>query len=279
MSAGGTGVIDRDGFALGFVREGRGIPMLVVGAPRYYRRALPSALRDHFEIVFCDIRPWVASPDGFDLGTITLDTYADDLEAIRVAAGLERPVVLGHSIHGTIAVEYARRHAHDVRGVVAVGAPPVGTAELWEAVGAFFPQDADAARLAAHERNLATRRNPSALATSQDFIDQYVSNGAMYWYDPEFDAAPLWEGVEVNLPVFFQLIGTVFADYHVEAMDVPVFAALGRYDYSVPFHLWDPVKDALPRLRVELYEKSAHTPPFEQPERFTADVVDWARSR
>jgi hypothetical protein len=46
-----TGTVDRDGFTLKWMREGSGIPMLVVGAPIYYQRLLPQAMRDHFELV------------------------------------------------------------------------------------------------------------------------------------------------------------------------------------------------------------------------------------
>lgn len=45
------GVVERDGFKLEWVREGAGLPMLVVGAQRYYRRVFPPSLRRHIEMV------------------------------------------------------------------------------------------------------------------------------------------------------------------------------------------------------------------------------------
>lgn len=179
-----SGTVDREGFRLDFTREGAGIPMLVVGEARYYPRVLPEPLRDDFAMVFGDLRPWVKAPDGFDMTTISRDTYSDDIEAVRVAAGLERPIVLGHSIHGTLALEYARRYPENVSGVVAVGGHPVGTAALWEAVGEFFARDADADRLAAHEANQTVHPAPTTFDKPQDFIDGYLSNAALYWYDP-----------------------------------------------------------------------------------------------
>src|SRR6185436_570175 len=69
-----TGTVDCDGFQLAWVRKGRGIPMLVLGASRFYPRYFPSAMRDSFDMVFCNLRQWVPTPDGFDIAAITCDT-------------------------------------------------------------------------------------------------------------------------------------------------------------------------------------------------------------
>src|SRR4051812_44548054 len=100
-----SGTLDRDGFMLHWVREGSGIPMLVVGSHHFYRRYFPQALRDHFDIVFGDSRQWSPTPSGFDLTSLTINTFADDIEAIRETTGLDRPIVVGQSQHGAIALE------------------------------------------------------------------------------------------------------------------------------------------------------------------------------
>jgi proline iminopeptidase len=275
-----TGTVDRDGFMLEWVREGRGLPMMVLGAQRFYPRYFPQSLREHFEIVFCDLRQWVPTPDGFDISTITRDTFSEDVEAVREAAGLDRPIVAGQSQHGAIALEYARHFPDRVRGVVPIApVPPAGSRDGLEPREDFFQRDADADRLAAHQHNKATRRVPASIETTQDFIDNYVSNDATGWYDYSFDSSPLWEGVEVNLPVMDQVFEPeAFGGYQVQALDVPVFLVLGRYDYLVPHYVWDEPKKSFSNLRYKLYEKSGHHPPYEQPEEFTADVVEWSRS-
>jgi pimeloyl-ACP methyl ester carboxylesterase len=129
---------------------------------------------------FC-LRAFVPPPQGFDVTTLSRDTYSDDIEAIRRASGLDRPVVVGHSIAGTRVFEHARRYPTSVRGVATIGALPVGTKKQMEHVGEFFEQDADAERRAAHQRNFATRRVPTAITTGRDFADPYIANGALYW--------------------------------------------------------------------------------------------------
>ena len=81
--------------------------MLVLGSPTFYGRALPAALREDLELIFVELRHFVPLADGFDSSKINFDLYAEDIEALRQAAGVERPIVLGTSIHGTIAREYA----------------------------------------------------------------------------------------------------------------------------------------------------------------------------
>jgi pimeloyl-ACP methyl ester carboxylesterase len=274
------GTVDRDGFMLEWVREGHGLPVMVLGVSSFYRRYFPQSLREHFEIVFCDLRPSAPTPDGFDITAITRDTFSDDVEAVRRAVGFERPVVAGQSVHGAIALEYARRYPDSVRGVAAVAAvPPAGSGEGLESAEDFFQRDASRERLAAHARNKAERRVPATVETAQDFIDLYVSDDAMGWYDFTFDCSPLWEGIDVNLPLIDRLYGPEgFGGYQVDALDVPVFLALGRYDYLVPFYLWDQPKTLLSSLRYRLYDKSGHHPPYEQPDEFAADLVEWARS-
>jgi proline iminopeptidase len=273
-----TGRVDRDGFSLDFVREGSGIPMLVIGSPTYYRRAFPNDLRRHFDVVFGNLRFFVPAPDGFDVTSLTRETYSDDIEAIRKAAELPPAIVVGHSIAGLVALEYARRHPDSVRGVALVATPPVGSNALPQAIASFFDQDADAHRRAAHERNLSSRRLPAALRSGEDLVDHYIANGALYWRDPTFDARPLWEGTEFDFDVINHLNGTLYGEYHLEPPGVPVFVGLGRYDYVVPYPLWDEPRGRIPTLHVELFDESGHTPQYEEPQRFTAALTTWASS-
>jgi proline iminopeptidase len=273
-----SGTVDRDGFKLDWVREGRGIPMMVLGARRFYPRYFPQSLREHFEMVFCDLRQWVPTPDGFDVTTITLDTFSEDVDAVRKAVGFERPIVAGQSQHGTIALEYARHSPESVRGVVAiVPSPPAGSGDGLESPDDFFQRDADADRLAAHERYQAQR--PGSVETAQDFVDDYLADSAMVWYDYTVDTSSLWDGTEVNLEVMDRLFEPdTLGGFQIDALDVPVFLALGRYDYAFPFYLWDEPKKRFSNLRYKMYDKSAHQPPYEQPDEFTADVVEWANT-
>ena len=69
----------------------------------------------------------------------TMAGFADDLAWLCGALGLSKPVVIGHSMGGVIAVELAARHAHLPAAVVLVDAPVVVPPALRTAVEQFLP--------------------------------------------------------------------------------------------------------------------------------------------
>jgi proline iminopeptidase len=100
------------------------------------------------------------------------------------------------------------------------------------------------------------------------------------WYDPHFDAAPLWQGVEVNVEmpdyVWGQLSRDIDVTQGLSAFDRPVLLALGRYDFAeAPPAAWDRLRPQLRNLTVRLFERSRHTPPHEESELFDAEPLRW----
>jgi pimeloyl-ACP methyl ester carboxylesterase len=55
----------------------------------------------------------------------TLDTLAADLDRLIADKKLDRPVLIGHSMGGTLALAYAAEHSDRIAGVVAVDGLPV----------------------------------------------------------------------------------------------------------------------------------------------------------
>jgi proline iminopeptidase len=104
------GFIEVGGTKLNYVVEGKGISCLVIGSSIYYPRTFDKKLRDHFKFCFVDMR-WFAKdyttvkPENF-----TLKTILEDIEKVRSELKLGKVIIIGHSIHGTIAFEYARRY-------------------------------------------------------------------------------------------------------------------------------------------------------------------------
>ncbi len=272
------GVISVEGASLGYRIEGNGIPCLVPGGSINCSCLFSPELRDHFQFHFVDTRGFAPTIEPYDVRQVTIDTYSDDLETARRAFGLGPVLVIGHSIHGTMALEYARRYPENVWGVAAIGAPAKMPSNSQE----FFEQDASADRKAALQAN-ASRLTPEALrglAPSDAFIETYVANGPMYWYDPHYDAASLWDGAYVNVPQVERLFGALYANYDVAQrpgqISAPTLIALGRYDYVVPYTQWDEPKVALPHHTHVLFDKSGHTPPLEEPTLFDQTLIEWA---
>ena len=121
----------------------------------------------------------------------------------------------------------------------------------------------------------------NTLPPSDAFIRTYVLNGPKYWYDPEYDCSALWAGVTPDMSLTTHLFGSLFAHYDLAQgpeLTMPIFLGLGRYDYVVPYTLWEKRQKALPNLTSHLFEHSGHTPQFEEPTLFDQRLTAWLES-
>jgi len=256
---------------LHYTTRGTGPVCLVLSSigTKPYELQMPAQLSDNFKLVFVDLRGSGRSTG--DPADLTFDVLAEDLEAIRVDLGAERVAVLGHSILGSLAIEYGRRCPGSVSHVITAGATPRGDM-AWLAAQAeeFFEKDAS------EERKQILRENLAGVRPGQTGL---LAQTPKRFFDPRFDAAPLLAEAAFN-PAFFQhLLGPLTHDWDVTAgadsLRVPIFLAHGRYDYTVPHFLWDDIVDTLPDATFRLFERSGHQPFFEEPDEFVAAVMEW----
>ena len=63
------------GVPVRYLREGVGMPCLVVGSSIYYPRTFSARLRERLELIFVDTRDFVPRDGAFDLSQVTIDTY------------------------------------------------------------------------------------------------------------------------------------------------------------------------------------------------------------
>ncbi|WP_460974408.1 alpha/beta fold hydrolase [Spirosoma knui] len=276
-----SGVIDIQGFNLGYSIEGKGIPALVIGSATYYPRTFLNEIREHLQLIFIDHRGFVRPPsaelttDDYEIGVLL-----EDIDAMRAALNVTRCVVIGHSGHAFLALEYAKAYPQHVSQVVMIGASPDYSEATTQARQAFFDQHATPARKSALEKSMALL--PARIMAQPDrrFIHMCVCAGPLSWYDYTFDATTLWEGVYTNMQILDYVWGVVFRDIDItkglDTFDKPVFLALGKYDYltGLPF-LWNDVRPQFQNLTVHVFSKSAHTPQFEEPDRFNKSLLKW----
>jgi len=270
-----------DGTKLHYVVEGSGIPCIVVNGS-HYKRVFSKDLRRHLKLVFVDFRHSSEAEAAAKIYDITMDTLVDDIDQVRKALGFKRIAVMGHSLPSLIALEYARKYPEHTSHLILIGAPSYAITPKEQE--AFWESDASQARKLADKHNLERitdedlKKAPPATAWKLLF----VRTGAHYWYDPSYDSSRLLEGIALNMNLMPHIAG-LFKDYDVSKrtprVTMPVFLALGRYDYLVPYHTWEGRKDSFPNLSYNLFEKSGHYPMFEEPTIFDQKLLEWIRKK
>lgn len=221
--------------------------VLTAVGPEPYARMLPKEL----DASIVDVR---------DHGAFTFDSFAHDLDRRRAALGAERIAILGHSILGMLAIEYGRRFPKRVSLAILAGTPPNGDMQALNARSLEFFE-----REASEERKRIHHQDP-------------LSQTAMRFFDPRTDAAALYEGATFDRPFFEHLLGTVAPSWDITrdaaSLTFPILIAHGRYDFVVPYEMWNGIPERLPDATFRLFPRSAHHPFYEEPEAFVAAIKE-----
>jgi pimeloyl-ACP methyl ester carboxylesterase len=139
-----TGFVERDAVKLAYETAGRGDPPIVFvhgwSCDRSYFAPQVAHFSARHAVASLDLRghgtSGVPQPGP---GVYEIDAFADDVLAVAAAAGFDRPVVIGHSLGGLIALECATRPGA-VRAAVMVDPAPM----VNPAIKTFIGQAADA---------------------------------------------------------------------------------------------------------------------------------------
>jgi proline iminopeptidase len=255
-------------------KRGEGLACLVLSGmgTRPYELMTAGPLSDRLTLVYVDLRG-----SGLSTGEpadMTFDQLEADLDAVRVHLGVERVAVLGHSILGMLAIEYARRRPDSVAHLILAGTPPRGDMGwLASKAAAFFQENAS------EDRKSVLRANMAALPAGAPVMQVLLAQTPLRFFDARFDAAPLFAERVGDPRLLTHVMGTLAPAWDVTvgstALRVPILIAHGRHDYTVPWVLWDGVAERLPNASFEVFERSGHHPFFEEPERFSAALMTW----
>ncbi len=274
-----SGIIEIDGFKMHYTIEGSGKPALVIGSAIYYPRTFSQNLRNHLQLIFIDHRGFAES-NITDTKKFELDLLLDDVEKIRQHLNLEDIIVIGHSGHGYMALEYAKKYPQHVSHVVLIATGPDQSPASMQAAEQYFNDTVNPEQKAFLEDDLKKLHADIQADPDRRFVHFCVRLGAKSWYDFTYNASKLWEGVTTNMAMIDYVWGAVFRDLDItkglENFNKPVFLALGHFDFLVaPFYLWNPIRSKFKNLTIRLFGKSGHTPQLEEPALFDAELLKW----
>lgn len=264
-------------FRLNTVVSGNGPIAIVIGSHKYYPRTFSNKLTKNLQLVCTDTRGFSLESSSHVEADFTLDKIIEDIGVIHQVVGGEKIIIVGHSIHAFIALEYARRFPNSVSHLVLIASSPIVGSELYKEADRYFDESVCPERRAAFEINMRKfmeKNDPS-------FVDRMLAFGPRLWYNHNFNASKLWDGVEINSIGAEIIWGRMFEKYKtakaMKAIKCPIFLALGRYDYFNPPYLWEEYRKYASDFTMRIFEKSGHTPQFEESKSFDAELSKWLK--
>jgi len=231
-------------------------------------REVIGPLARHHTVVAPDLPGHGSSAPG--AGDYSLGALASGLRDMLVVLGHERATLVGHSLGGGIALQFAYQFPEITERLVLVSSGGLGRevsrllrAAALPGADLFIAATANAGRSAgaALERSLAA----VGLRPSTDVAE--IARGYPSLADPDRRAA--------FLATLRSVIGTGGQRIHAGdrlylAQGMPVLIMWGARDPMIPVHHGVRAHEALPGSRLEIFDEVGHLPQLEAPERFVA---------
>jgi pimeloyl-ACP methyl ester carboxylesterase len=118
--------LEIDGHRVHALVRGAGPDLVLIhgssGSVRDFSFDLVDRLADHFRVIVID-RPGLGYTDRINDSGATIFQQADLLRRAAAQLGAERPIVLGQSYGGSVALAWAARHPDDIAALVTLAAP------------------------------------------------------------------------------------------------------------------------------------------------------------
>ena len=281
-------------------RSAKAPPLILLhGGPGASESALfrryDAALEDHFLVVYWEQRGTGRSYHGdIPRSSMTIEQMLSDLDqlvdTVSSRYGHERVVLLGHSWGTILGTLYAHEHPDKV-------AAYVGVAQIADFAEGERVSLQWALRAAENRHDTGALKELRAIAPAPRSVDQELalgrivdrlggsyaaglSTGKLIWSALRTDEAGLADVVRFGKGNRFSL-EALRPQYSrvdltsIKRFAVPVIFLLGRHDWHVPAVLAAKYFDTIeaPYKKLVWFERSAHNPPFEEPNAFVREVV------
>jgi proline-specific peptidase len=262
--------------------DGR-LPIVILhggpGATHQYLEPLRSLAASGRRVIFYDQIGCGRSDRPPDSAFYTVQTFVDELDAVREQLGLARCHILGQSWGGMLAMEYALTQPQGLASMIVADSPASMVLWVSEAnrLRAELPPEVDRT-LREHEA-AGTTSDPAYIAAIDVFYARHVCR-----LDPIPDCfvrtaeALTNDGFVYNYmngPSEFHCIGTLknwdITD-RLHEIRTPTLLLSGRYDEATPT-IVGAIHERIPGARWTIFEESSHTPHLEEPAAFDSAVL------
>lgn len=274
-----TDFLDIKQFRLSYSIVGEGSIVLVIGSHIYYPRTFSAEIYKQYQFIFMDHRGFGKALNPFILDDFSLANLINDVETLRKHLKIDKMILVGHSGHGYLALEYAKKFPDSVSHLVLLALSPYAGDKQIEASNRYFEESVCPDRKLLLQENLKKLDSQIQADPKRAFILRMLAFGPMIWYRVNYDAFALWKGIDVIPEMFDEVWGKLFpaldSTHNLNKLICPVFLGLGRYDYWNPPYLWENYRKYFHRLTIRIFEQSGHTPQLEEPTLFNETFCTW----
>ena len=268
------------GHTIAYRTAGSGPVLLLVhgmaGSATTWKHVMP-VLADRFTVVAPDL-PGHGHSDKL-LGDLSLGALASSLRDLLVALGHERATVIGQSLGGGVAMQFAYQYPERCERLVLVGSGGLGSEVNALLKALSLPGSALVLQLA-------------CAAPIRDAIDAIGRAASGVGLRPAPATEELWRsysslGDEETRRAFLRTLRAVIdtrgqavsaADRLHLAAEMPTLIVWGDADPIIPVEHAHAAHQAIPGSRLELFEGDGHFPHCESPRRFASVVSDFVES-
>ena len=257
------------------------IPAIVFGFGDFTTHLLSGSVGDRLELHAVNFPSLLPSESDIKLPK-SVEDLIGPIDAVADALRLKSFVLIGFSISGTVAMDYAIRNPGRVRALMMLNSPPCWTSELrthQRAVQETMLSAEKKARLESLQSQF-TERLPT-IDPNAVFAEQCRAQEPLYWRTPPSASidAEVFGNLRINMDLIVAFETPLYMGHDASgsfsALETPVLLTLGDHDFATHPSSWDLARTLPPQLRVHRFKESGHYPMVEEPEGFARVVHDW----
>jgi proline iminopeptidase len=212
-----------------------------------------------------------------------LPDYAADAEALRVHLGLEKPIVMGWSHGGMVAMQFAFTYPDSLSKLILVDTSAYFGEFLSDIEGAvqeFKNEPWFEKSFAALKAEWAGEYN-----TDEEMARLWIEE--MKFYFKHFDErAEAYRESTKDLPVRIAPLktfnekeaATMDLRPHLKKITIPTLVIVGRHDFITNVAMAEEIVKHIPNARLEIFEDSGHFALVEEPEKFYRVIKEFVES-
>ncbi len=233
--------------------------------------------------------------DELDLSTLTLEQFISDgiqvIDYLRARFVVPKVFVMGHSWGSILGLHLSRQHPEGIQAYFGMGQASNFVESLREGYRFLLKKASNEGMSKALSELKAVGEPPYTFDQMLVYYKWLMHFGGevygqqnYYGVILESFMSPIYSlkdhqrwaaGMTISARTFFDEILSTNLMEEIPSLDVPVVFLLGRHDYNTSSRLASDYFEVMvsPKKQLIWYEKSAHSPNLEEPERFQQDVA------